>query len=191
MPVGQSRGKTIWFIDAAYLFYCQDSVAPDFQFDYRKLKEFLEEGQPFWQVHYFNSTPNPPTDQQNGFHTWLRRELRFILHLSPLGRKTVTCQHCGQVSTIPIQKGVDVGLVTTMLSLGQQGAYDTAVLSAGDLDFRDAIVYERDVLGKNIEIAAFRKGLSGELADLASRVIILDDFAEAIRKEPRERERPA
>lgn len=57
--------KCIWIVDAAYLF----KAAPG-KFDYLKLKSSLEteNGGPFAES-YLNSTPNPPTDRQDAFHT--------------------------------------------------------------------------------------------------------------------------
>ena len=67
-------GNTMWLIDAAYLFNAQESVRPDYNFDYLKLRLHLEQGGPH-QVLVSNSTQNPPTDNQSGFHAWLQTPL--------------------------------------------------------------------------------------------------------------------
>ncbi|MCL5742705.1 MAG: NYN domain-containing protein, partial [Acidobacteria bacterium] len=61
--------KIIWIVDAAYLM----KAAPG-KFDYLKLKKLLTElcGGEFFESYYLNSTHNPPTDQQDAFHTWLK-----------------------------------------------------------------------------------------------------------------------
>lgn len=61
------RNRRLWLIDAAYLFNAQRSVAQDYQFDYVKPGEKLEEVGPIWRAYYLNSTPNPPTDEQDAF----------------------------------------------------------------------------------------------------------------------------
>jgi hypothetical protein len=80
-------GRSIWVVDAAYLI----KAAPG-KFDYLRLKGALEKanGSAFAESYYLNSTPNPPTDQQDGFYTWLKTALprgpRMRVRLSGLSR---------------------------------------------------------------------------------------------------------
>ena len=62
----------LWLIDAGYLFNAQRSGGQGYQFDYLKLRHNLEESGPIWRAYYLNSTPHPPIDAQDAFHTWLR-----------------------------------------------------------------------------------------------------------------------
>ena len=66
------QNRRLWLIDAAYMFLGQQTVGTGFQFDYKKLRDHLERDGKFFQAYYVNSTPNPPTDQQDAFHTWLK-----------------------------------------------------------------------------------------------------------------------
>ena len=61
--------NAIWMVDGAYLM-----KASPVQFDYAKLKRELERALKlnFYESYFLNSTPNPPTDQQSSFHTWLK-----------------------------------------------------------------------------------------------------------------------
>ena len=60
-------GKTVWLIDAAYLFNAQRSLGGDYNFDYLKLRNKLEENGEINRVYYLNSSQNPPNDAQKCF----------------------------------------------------------------------------------------------------------------------------
>ena len=61
--------NTVWIVDGAYLM----KGAPG-RFEYVKLKSELERlnGAPFVESFYLNSTPNPSTDAQDAFHSWIK-----------------------------------------------------------------------------------------------------------------------
>lgn len=52
---------------------------------------------------------------------------------------TSRCPNCGEVYVGKPEKGVDAAIVTDLLSLAWQGAYDVAVLVSSDADFIPAI----------------------------------------------------
>src|SRR3989344_6429669 len=60
------------------------------------------------------------------------------------------------------EKNLDTQLVTDMLVLAAQNAYDTAILVANDGDYASAVAGV-EKLGRHIELGHFRKGLSHEL----------------------------
>jgi uncharacterized LabA/DUF88 family protein len=190
--------KRLWLIDAGYLFNAQKSIARDYQFDYMKLRQKLEERGPLWRVYYLNATPNATTDAQDNFHSWLRsagpRGPKIITKLYQLKQASADrayCAECGtKVSlTCPAgphhhlgnyqQKGVDVGIAT--LALTHQQRYDTLVLSTGDGDLLDMVEYlsEND---KRIELVVFREGVSTDLQARADAVHWIDEFAEEVRR---------
>lgn len=201
MPLDMDRKRGLWLIDAGYLFSSQNSVEAGFQFDYRKLRDFIELDGPIWRAYYLNSTPHPPTDAQNAFHTWLRSA-------PPQGPKVITqlyelknvradrgyCQFCGSVQSLHCpnertneghrltreqQKGVDVGLATLALTLSSE--YDTLLLSSGDGDLLDAVEY-LSRSGKNLELVVFKTGVSTELQSRADRICWIDDVKEQVRR---------
>jgi uncharacterized LabA/DUF88 family protein len=51
------------------------------------------------------------------------------------------CANCGAPLTISAEKGVDAAVVTDLLSLAWQRAYDVAVLVSGDADYIPAVEY--------------------------------------------------
>jgi len=181
--------KTVWIVDGAYLFNC-----PLGKLDYLKLKDRieLELGEEVFESYYLNSTPDPPNDRQDSFHTWLRSapprgpQMRTQLY----GLKTVnlkcyqcrqpidwTCPDCGtEVTQIKVQKGVDVGIATLVLKLALQDQYERLILCAGDGDFEDAIAYVKSECHKEIWICGFEDTVSTDLQCYADRVVWLNDW---------------
>jgi uncharacterized LabA/DUF88 family protein len=169
--------KTVWVVDGAYVMKSSNTLG---RVDYLRLKTVLEAelGEPFFECYYLNSTVNPPTDAQDGFHTWLKcappsgPKMRVQLYkLKDLG---VVCPQCTHGFDRQVQKGVDVGIATLVLKLAAQEQYERLVLAAGDGDFEDAIAYVKSELHKQIWIAGFSKSVSADLQSYADRVVWLD-----------------
>ncbi|MTI94065.1 MAG: NYN domain-containing protein [Firmicutes bacterium] len=178
-------GKTVWLIDAAYLFNAQESVSPDYNFDYRKLRDRLEQDGSIDRAYYLNSTPNPPTDAQSSFHSWLQTSRpdgpQFRVHLYQLKGRDYDCPHCHRKFSLQVQKGVDVGLATLIVRLAKYN-YDNLILSSGDGDLKDAIVHAKEHCNKRFELCVFRWGVSPELQSYADKVHWIDDFATEVKK---------
>ncbi|MCK7581495.1 MAG: NYN domain-containing protein [Chromatiales bacterium] len=144
--------KTVWIVDGAYLFN-YGKVRPT-GIDYLKLKNELEKlnGGQIYEAYYLNSSPDPATDAQNAFHTWIKSappkgpKMRVQLYkLKDIHNK---CPSCGCQFDRQVQKGVDVGVATLIIKLASQNVYDRLILSAGDGDFEDAISYVKSDLHK-------------------------------------------
>jgi len=180
------RGTTMWLIDAAYLFNAQESVGLDYNFDYLKLRQRLEQEGPIDSAWYLNSTQNPPTDNQSGFHAWLQTPLptgpQLQVKLYQLKQRDFECPHCQRRYSLQMQKGVDVGLATLIVRGADQNGYDNLILSSGDGDLRDALAHARESCGKRIELCVFRWGISPDLQNLADAVHWIDDFAQEVEK---------
>jgi uncharacterized LabA/DUF88 family protein len=69
-----------------------------------------------------------------------------------------TCPHCSAPLTTAAEKGVDAALVTDLLSLAWQHAYDVAVLVSGDADYIPAVEYVQSQGLKVINAAWPHKG---------------------------------
>lgn len=180
MNVGTRR---LWLIDAAYMYHAQRSVGINYSFDYAKLRSKLEEGGSIFQAYYLNSTPNPPSDEQDAFHLWLKLAPpagpKLQVKLYPLKSSRFKCQTCNSESSKYVQKGVDIGIATLALSLIDR--YDTLILSTGDGDFRDALVHIRNVKDKRVELVVFKAGVSTDIQSLADNVAWIDDFAQEVK----------
>jgi uncharacterized LabA/DUF88 family protein len=199
--------RRLWLIDAGYMFNAQRTVGQDYNFDYLKLRTKLEQTKTIWRAYYLNSTPNPPLDAQDQFHSWLRcgppRGPKIITQLHELKRVRADyayCEDCSQKVKLRCpngnshrimnrqQKGVDVGIAT--LALIHHEKYDALLLSSGDGDLLDAIEFLSE-LGKRIELLVFRNGVSTDLQSRADEILWIDDFAEEVGRDEQKTSQPA
>jgi uncharacterized LabA/DUF88 family protein len=166
--------RVVWLVDAAYLL----KAAPG-HFDYLLLRNVLEEttGCRFSEIFYFNSTPNPPTDQMDAFHTWLKsappRGPKLRVKLYKLKDLHLDCPSCHNSFDRPVQKGVDVGIATMAIKMAALDQYDTLLLSTGDGDFEDAIKYVKEERRKRFWLAGFDGSVSADLQSYADDVFWL------------------
>lgn len=176
--------RRLWLIDASYLYKGQ-RVFGDYAFDYKKLRDWLEQHGEIFQAYYLNATPDPPTDQQNAFHTWLKsappRGPKLQVDLYKLKTVYGTCNQCGERWERLVQQGVDVGIATLALTLVDR--YDTLVLSSGDGDFMKALDYIRNVRDKRLELLVFTAGVSTDLQSISDRIYWIDDFRDEVAKD--------
>ena len=189
----------LWLIDAGYMFNAQRHVARGYNFDYKKLRTKLEESGPLWRAYYLNSTPNPPADAQNHFHSWLRsapphgpKIITKLYELKRVRANRAYCEVCLKKVDVGCprhanhrihnqqQKGVDVGIAT--LALVHRDKYDTLALSSGDGDLLDAIEFLSE-RGKRLELVVFRYGVSTDLQSRADAIHWIDDFADEVHRE--------
>lgn len=175
--------KTIWIIDAAYLF----NFGKSRPFDYLKLKNQIElaNGGPLYESYYLNSSQDPSSDAQ-AFHTWLKtappKGPKFRVQLYKLKTMHMRCPDCGTSFERQVQKGVDVGIATLIMKLAVQNTYDRLILSAGDGDFEEAIDFVKSDLHKEVWMCGSEKNLSPDLQSLADKVLWLEDMGQDIDK---------
>ena len=147
--------------------------------DYKKLKERLrsEFGIDSMDGWYFNSIPDPATDAQNAYHRWLKsaepKGPNIRVKLYDLKKKVYHCTTCGKDIETRVQKGVDVGVVTTALRLFER--YDAIILSAGDGDFEDFIRFIVEDKDKQLYIAGFNGSISPDIQQYGSKIYVLDE----------------
>ena len=207
MAMVDHEPRRLWLIDAGYLFNAQHSVYEDYHFDYRKLREKVEETLgPVWRAYYLNSTRTPPTGEQSMFHAWLQsarpRGPKIITKLYALKQVRADfayCEQCGRKVKLRCpagnghhisnkqQKGVDVGIAT--LALTHRDKYDVLLLSSGDGDLLDMIEFLSED-GKPIELAVFRSGVSTDLQSRADSIMWIDEFREDVKREEGEDAQP-
>lgn len=189
----------LWLIDAGYLFNAQRSVEQAYHFDYLKLRRKLEESGSIWRAYYLNSTPHPPTDAQDNFHTWLRsapprgpQMITKLYELKQVRADRAYCEDCQTKINLTCpngashhignqqQKGVDVAVAT--LALIHRDRYEALLLSSGDSDLLDAVEFLSEQ-GKRIELAVFSEGVSTDLQARADKVYWINDFADEVRRD--------
>ncbi len=176
-----TRGKTICFIDNANIFHGQ--ADNNWRIDWEKFQRFLGEKGEVWQTYFFASETDPPSDGATAFYQFLKENLRWEVRLYTLGKKTMRCGECGHEHTAFAEKGVDVGLATTMLMLAVNQAYDTAVLVSGDRDYVEPVQHIKS-RGLRVEVISWRAGLSNDLeAESSAPVVYLDDLRKQVEKQ--------
>lgn len=177
--------RGLWLIDGSYIykagktFLSENAKYGKKSVDYKKLKgciinAFGIDSLDSW---YFNSTPDPATDGQNNFHSWLKtaepKGPNIRVKLYDLKTKNIICPECKNNISIKVQKGVDVGIATVALRLFER--YDAIILSAGDGDFEDFIRYIVEDNDKKLYIVGFDKSISPDLQQFSSGNYLLNE----------------
>lgn len=136
--------------------------------DYDKLVEALVRDRRLVRPYYYCSLSVPPRPQQEKFIKKLKT-LRFTIVNKPLKRRGDTY----------VEKGVDVALVTDLLSMAYRNAFEIAMVVSGDNDLLGAIE-EVKRLGKRVEIAAFASATGADMKTCGDDFIDLEKIAESI-----------
>ncbi|MEW5936223.1 MAG: NYN domain-containing protein [Candidatus Thermoplasmatota archaeon] len=173
------RERVAIFIDGSNTYYAlrhfNDERGTSLKINYGRLVEKLAAGRYLLRAYYYSSHRDPIESSQARFYESLQYSGIQVV-LRPLQQRTDP--NSGELYFA--EKGVDVALVTDLLCLSWENAFDTAVLVSGDADFAqtvDKVKYK----GKRVEIATFRGVLSTELRRIADRIIFLDDIVEDVR----------
>jgi uncharacterized LabA/DUF88 family protein len=167
------------FIDGSNTFWglqnWRRKVQQNILIDYGKLVEHVAVGRQVRGKYYYCSHPPIIGEKQARFMDMLRQngitvvpkklKLRGVL---PTGKPRV------------IEKGVDVALVTDLLSLAWEEAYEDAVLVSGDADYTGAVEKVKSK-GKIVEVVSWHDSLSRELKLVASKVTYLDDLIDKVK----------
>ncbi len=168
------KGRTIAFIDNSNVFHGQ--LTAGWRIDAKRLHEYLEQEGDIWQTFFFASVTDPPRYQQTAFYRFIKNEMRYEVVLFKLGQKTIHCRNCNSSKRVPVEKGVDVGLATKLLTLANNRAFDTAVLVAADKDYLETVRTVKNN-GLRVEIVAWRGTISPEMESESSRpTVYFDDI---------------
>jgi uncharacterized LabA/DUF88 family protein len=162
-----SEERLYIFIDGGNIFHAANTL--NVHIDLAKLVTALTANRTLIRAAYYGATMNTPI--QHRFFDKLRH-LGFIVKTRPLR----------QYQGTPFEKGIDVMLVTDMLTLAHTNTYDIALLVSGDKDFTYTL-QELKTLDKTVEVAAFNHALATELRQIANHTIILDNLIPNIKLE--------
>jgi uncharacterized LabA/DUF88 family protein len=176
-----SSTKVIFFIDGSNIFWGLQNyrrTKEQVTLDYGKLVTHLAGTRIVRGRNYYCSTPEVIGESQAKFLDWLRKNEISVISKTLKHRIN---PHDGRRRSV--EKGVDVALVTDLLSLAWEGAYDDAVLVSGDADYTKAVERVRDK-GKMVEVVAWRDSLSRELKNAAPKIIYLDDIIDIVKVPP-------
>jgi uncharacterized LabA/DUF88 family protein len=175
-----ARGRTICFIDNSYIF--RGSYKHQWRVDFRKLIEVLSKPGAIWQTYFFASEEDPPNSDQTNLYKYLKLALHFEVNLYPLRKRQMRCNNCGNEWSSYSEKAAAIGMATTLVSLGYNNAFDTAVLVTGDSDFLDPISAVKN-LGKRVELAAWRDSIAQDLEMEASTdIFYLDEHRQDLER---------
>jgi len=171
-----SEEKVMIFIDGSNLLRSWMTMFPGEKINMLKLKDELTNKRKLIRPCFYGSIHPKKFNQERPFHDFLQYN-GFLTVIIPLRRRGETY----------IEKGVDVALVTDMLSQAYNNAYDTAILVSGDQDYLKAIDRIKD-LGKRIEIAYFesdepdKPNLCGKMRRAADNFIDLCKLKKKIKR---------
>lgn len=147
--------------------------------NYDKLIKEISKGTDLIRSYYYDSVNEPLDSRKIAFFDTLR-SLEITVVTKKLRHKSIQCNHCKKIDfNIPYQKGVDVALVTDLMALAFEKAYDTAIVISGDNDFVDAVNYVKSKVLK-VYVASFVHCLGEDMMRSADKVIKLDSVAENI-----------
>lgn len=177
------------FIDGTWLYASSLKLAevsgrPNFRIDYRKLPDLLASRVArqresleidVVRTYLFGSyaADYDPRDEEavqrrRDFFALLSEEYRYEVLTFPVnfgGRRLRRADRDPEDPFEPKEKCVDIALASTMLYFTAiPGAYDIAIAVIGDLDFKPALQYARQ-LGKRVAIASIKESCAAELAD--------------------------
>ncbi|MCX6708995.1 MAG: NYN domain-containing protein [Candidatus Woesearchaeota archaeon] len=182
------KKKTMVFIDASNLLggwwtYCKENgfvrtnnngkKELTKKIDYSKLIKEITKDTDFIRGYFYDSVEEPIDGKKSGFFDKLR-SLEITVVTKRLRFKDVQCKHCSKMDVhVPYQKGVDVSLVTDVMGLAFEKAYDTAIIVSGDNDFVDAINFIKRK-GLKVWVVSFLNCLGEDTMRAGDRTIHLD-----------------
>lgn len=159
--------RVMIFIDGSYLFHAARDLG--LKLDYEKLQSVLTQNRKLVRPYYYGTNGKHPG--QDAFHNKLRY-MGFEVDLRPLRQ-----YGAGK----PFEKGVDVALVTDMLTFAFRDSYDAAILVSGDKDYVKAVKRVKEI-PKRVEVAAFEHSIAEELKLTADSFISLTKVQNDIQK---------
>ncbi|KAL4151963.1 hypothetical protein PRNP1_008899 [Phytophthora ramorum] len=187
--------RTALVIDGSYALIGARDMGG--KIDYIKLRAALEEqaATQFGDCWFFDQ--NPSAQRLNPALTAEYHMLKFAppdgpqfqVSLFPMKKYSCHCKKCGNHFTQNVQKGVDNGIATKILSLAYENICDRFILFAGDGDFYSSLSHVRNVLRKDIWVIGYRGTVSGDLQQLASRMIWMNDLWSQVKNTRQERPR--
>lgn len=123
-------------------------------------------------------------DRQPGFRVFTseRHWRAHPVHCRSCGASTSSCPSCGADFGRAAEKTIDARIVTDLISLAWEGAYDAAILVSSDKDFIPAVEH---LQSKNIQVInATWKGQGHELAKICWASFELDSLTSALTRTP-------
>jgi len=173
------------FIDGSNLYHALRANFGRYDLNFAEFTRKLCGPRRMFRTYYYNVLQDPAQRaeghrEQQDFLTTLRETPYLEVRLG--GTKLAP-------GGVPVEKGIDVMLVTDLLHFAWNDLYDVAVLVSGDSDFAYALQAIKN-MGKHVEVAYFESNVSKDLLAVADDKHLLNrDFFRDLwaRKGPRRR----
>ena len=173
------------FIDGSNLYHALRSNFGRYDLNFAEFTKKLCGPRRMFRTYYYNVLQDP-TQRAEGH----REQQEFLNTLRETPYLEVRLGSTKMApGGVPVEKGIDVMLVTDLLHFAWNNLYDVAVLVSGDADFAYALQAIKN-MGKHVEVAYFESNVSKDLLAVADAKHLLDrDFFKNLwaRKGPRRR----
>jgi uncharacterized LabA/DUF88 family protein len=156
------------FIDGSNLYHALRANVGRYDLNFAEFTRKLCGTRRLFRTYYYNVLQDP-TQRAEGY----REQQEFLNALRDTPYLEVRLGGTKLAQGIPVEKGVDVMLVTDLLHFAWNGLYDVAVLVSGDSDFAYALQAVKN-MGKHVEVAYFESNVSKDLLDVADNRHLLD-----------------
>jgi uncharacterized LabA/DUF88 family protein len=173
------------FIDGSNLYHALRSNFGRYDLNFAEFTKKLCGARRMFRTYYYNVLQDP-TQRAEGY----REQQEFLNTLRETPYLEVRLGGTKMApGGVPVEKGIDVMLVTDLLHFAWNNLYDVAVLVSGDSDFAYALQAIKN-MGKHVEVAYFESNVSKDLLAVADNKHLLNrDFFRDLwaRKGPRRR----
>ncbi len=173
------------FIDGSNLYHALRSNFGRYDLNFAEFTKKLCGPRRMFRTYYYNVLQDP-TQRAEGY----REQQEFLSTLRETPYLEVRLGGTKMApGGVPVEKGIDVMLVTDLLHFAWNNLYDVAVLVSGDSDFAYALQAIKN-MGKHVEVAYFESNVSKDLLAVADNKHLLNrDFFRDLwaRKGPRRR----
>ncbi len=156
------------FIDGSNLYHALRSNYNRYDLKFADFIKKLCGPRRLFRAYYYNVLQDP--SQRADAH---REQQEFLSILYETPYLEVRLGGTKLAQGVPVEKGIDVMLVTDLLNLAWDDLYDVAVLVSGDSDFAYALQAVKN-LGKYVEVAYFESNVSRDILGVADDKHLLD-----------------
>ncbi|MBE0481001.1 MAG: NYN domain-containing protein [Dehalococcoidia bacterium] len=156
------------FIDGSNLYHALRSNFNRYDLKFAEFTAKLCGARRLFRTYYYNVLQDPTQRAESS-----REQQDFLSALRETPYLEVRLGRTKMAQGIPVEKGIDVMLVTDLLHFAWNGLYEVAILVSGDSDFAYALQAVKN-MGKHVEVAYFESNVSRDLLDVADNKHLLD-----------------
>ncbi len=156
------------FIDGSNLYHALRANFSRYDIKFAEFISKLCGSRHLFRAYYYNVLQDP-SQRPDAY----REQQEFLNNLRETPYLEARLGSTKLAQGIPVEKGIDVMLVTDLLHFAWNDLYDVAVLVSGDSDFAYALQAVKN-LGKYVEVAYFESNVSRDLLDVADNKHLLN-----------------